>query len=142
VNNIKSTSRQVFFRQQRQQKFTFKLPDFALTTVRLHCPESPIARVCRCFRSQLTTMNAVATFDFDMSTFTNPSPLQPHHRISTMERRQSKGLFSSLRHSLSKNKQSTSNTTPQPSQQPAKYAAQPTRRPGKPSNLHTIMNDI
>ena len=52
-----------------------------------------------------------------------------------MERRQSKGLFSSLRHSLSKNKQSASNTTPQPSQSQATYAAQPTRRPGKLSNL-------
>jgi hypothetical protein len=65
----------------------------------------------------------------DMSTLTNPHLL---NRTSSMERRQSKGIFGSLRHSLSKNEQSTSNTTPQSSPLQANHAARPTQRLAPP----------
>ena len=56
-------------------------------------------------------MSAVGSLD--MSTLTNPHLVQSHNRTSTKQRG---GLFASLRASLSKHKQSTSNNTPQPSQ--------------------------
>jgi uncharacterized protein YegL len=75
-----------------------------------------------------------------MSALADPLQLafQTHRRTSTMESRRS--IFGSLKHTLSRNKQSAASSLPLQSHLQAKGVAAPTRRPGRQTDAPDLLD--